>query len=189
MRATIHKAEKKNYLWILALVLFVIPIVIELFAGDELYNASHNSIINAQSFMYETLKLKVFDNSEKIIKEENNPTNKTENQTSLIKSILSYLDETSEDEGSDTSDIFITEFIHIINTNAFYILIVAFLYNFINVYKIFILYMTIFLANFLSSTLSYIFQFPKPIFLGFLCFFHNKQELNEDFQPMILTFH
>lgn len=162
MRATIHKAEKKNYLWILALVLFVIPIVIELLAGDELYNASHNSIINAQSFMYETLKLKVFDNSEKIIKEENNPTNKTENQTSLIKSILSYLDETSEDEGSDTSDIFITEFIHIINTNAFYILIVAFLYNFINVYKIFILYMTIFLANFLSSTLSYIFQFPKP---------------------------
>ena len=112
--------------------------------------------------MYEALKLKAFDNSENKIQEQPTPTNKTENSISFIKSILSYLAESSEGEGSDTSDIFITEFIHLINSNAFYLLIVAFLYNFINVYKIFILYMTIFLANFLSSTLSYIFQFPKP---------------------------
>ena len=162
MRATIHKVERKNYLWILALVLFIVPIVIEIFLGDILYNASHQSILNAQTFMYETLKLKAFDNSENKIQEQPTPTNKTENSISFIKSILSYLAESSEGEGSDTSDIFITEFIHLINSNAFYLLIVAFLYNFINVYKIFILYMTIFLANFLSSTLSYIFQYPKP---------------------------
>ena len=31
-----------------------------------------------------------------------------------------------------------------------------------NVYKIFLLYITIFLSNLLSSTLSYLYQFPKP---------------------------
>ena len=157
MRATIHKVQKKNYTWIIVLILFVIPIVVELLWGEILFNETHESIVSAQSFMFNLTKLKAFD-----ISEDTNikPENDTKPNSSQL--LLSYLDESSENENSKVGEIFITEFIHVINSNAFYILLCSFLYNFINIYKIFILYMTIFISNFLSSILSYIFQFPKP---------------------------
>ena len=159
MRATIHQVQKKNYTWIIVLVLFVLPLVVEFFWGEILYDETHDHIESAQRFMYDITNLKVFDNTEEIL--EYNPKNTSgENDTNTNETVL--LEESSNEEYSPTSDIFFTEFIHAINSNAFYILLCAFLYNFMNIYKIFILYMTIFLANFISSTLSYIFQFPKP---------------------------
>ena len=157
MKETIHQVQKKNYVWIIALVLLVVPIVVEFLWGEDLYNKTHDDIEKAQKFMYDTTNLKAFDNSEDITKNNNPSPNVTR-----FYYFNSYLDESSDKKESVTNEVFFTEFIHVINSNAFYILLCAFLYNFMNVYKIFILYITIFLSNFLSSTLSYIFQFPKP---------------------------
>ena len=165
MRATITQVEKKNYTWIIVLILFVLPIVVEFIWGEDLYDLSHDDILEAQKFMYEETNLKVFDNSEDILhydsKNDSQSNETNPNSTLFFNFIKSFLDESSNEEDSPINDIFFTEFIHVINSNAFYILLCAFLYNFMNIYKIFILYMTIFLSNFISSTLSYIFQFPK----------------------------
>lgn len=162
MRATIHQVQKKNYTWIFALILLIVPLVIEFIWGEDLYNITHDDIEKAQKFMYDTTNLKVFDNSEDILNSNTSDKNDSMHNKTLLNYLTSFLDESSDKSNSVTNDIFFTEFIHVINSNAFYILLCAFLYNFMNVYKIFILYITIFLANFLSSTLSYIFQFPKP---------------------------
>lgn len=162
MRATIHQVQKKNYTWIFALILLIVPLVIEFIWGEDLYNITHDDIEKAQKFMYDTTNLKVFDNSEDILNNNSTDKNDSIHNKTLLNYLTSFLDESSDKSNSVTNDIFFTEFIHVINSNAFYILLCAFLYNFMNVYKIFILYITIFLANFLSSTLSYIFQFPKP---------------------------
>ena len=162
MRATIHQVQKKNYTWIFALILLIVPLVIEFIWGEDLYNITHDDIEKAQKFMYDTTNLKVFDNSEDILNNNSTDKNDSTHNKTLLNYLTSFLDESSDKSNSVTNDIFFTEFIHVINSNAFYILLCAFLYNFMNVYKIFILYITIFLANFLSSTLSYIFQYPKP---------------------------
>ena len=158
MRATIHEVKKKNFTWIIVLALLILPIIVEILWGEFLYNESHDHIQDSQSFMFNLTKLRVYkDTTDEEI--QTIPENETKpNSTQL----LSYLDETSENNKSNATEVFMTEFIHIINSNGFYIFICSLLYNFINIYKIFILYMTIFLANFVSSTLSYIFQFPKP---------------------------
>lgn len=172
MRATVYKVERKNFWWIVILILLVAPIIVEFLVGEILYNQSHTSILNAQEFMKEKLNLKSYDNSEKELEE--NDTTKYE----PIK-YLSFLDDnTTETETENkASDIFMTEFIHAINSNAFYVILTAFLYNFINVFKIFMLYMTIFFSNLISSTLSYIFQSPKP-YMAFYriksCVFFNE---------------
>ena len=158
MRATIHEVKKKNFTWIGVLALLIVPIVVEILWGEILYNSTHDQIESSQSFMLKLTKLRVYNNTEEDIQA--NPENETKpNSTQLL---LSYLDESSENNKSNATEVFMTEFIHIINSNGFYIFLCSFLYNFINIYKIFILYMTIFIANFVSSTLSYIFQFPKP---------------------------
>ena len=121
MRATINQVQKRNYTWIIVLILIIGPVVLELTLGDRLYNATHDDIVKAQEFSSKNLNLEVFDNSKD-----------------------------KPDYTSPISDIFISEFLHAINSNAFYILLCAFLYNFMNVYKIFLLYMTIFLSNLLA---------------------------------------
>ena len=163
MRATVYKVEKKNFWWILIIFLLVAPIIVEFFAGDILYNLSHTSILNSQEFMYENFNLKSYDHYEKAIEED-----KKENETNITLNYAAFLlDENGSNKESNsttnsTTDIFMSEFIHAINSNAFYIVLTAFLYNFINVFKVFMLYMTIFLSNLIASTLSYIFQSPKP---------------------------
>ena len=165
MRATVHEVKKKNFTWIGVLVILIAPIVVEILWGEKLYNLTHDHIISSQAFMLKITKLKVYNNTEEDI--QIRPENETKpNSTQL----LSYLDESSENNKSNATEVFMTEFIHFINSNGFYIFLCSILYNFINIYKVFILYMTIFLANFLSSTLSYIFQFPKP----YMAFFKIK---------------
>jgi hypothetical protein len=65
---------------------------------------------------------------------------------------------------------------YIQNTNLFYFLICTLLYNFLNVYKIFILYSSILISNFFSSIFCLIFHSPRPFMvdskilpLGFVC--------------------
>ena len=166
MRATIHEVKKRNFTWIGVLVLLIVPIIVEILWGENLYNLTHNHIISSQSFMLNLTKLRAYNATDEDI--QYNSENETKpNSTQLL---LSYLDESSENNKSNVTEVFMTEFIHIINSNGFYIFLCSILYNFINIYKIFILYMTIFIANFVSSTLSYIFQFPKP----YMAFFKIK---------------
>lgn len=64
--------------------------------------------------MFNLTKLKAFD-----ISEDTNikPENDTKPNSSQL--LLSYLDESSENENSKVGEIFITEFIHVINSNTF----------------------------------------------------------------------
>ena len=170
MRATVNKIQKKNFWWIGVLILLVVPIIIEYFLGEILYNKSHDDILDTQKFMYEKFNLKSYDSYEKELDDEID-INKN-NTTESFSYIYSFLDlddnttnitnTTDEIQNNSTNEIFMTEFIHVINSNAFYVILTSFLYNFMNVFKIFLLYMTIFFSNLISSTLSYIFQSPKP---------------------------
>ena len=57
---------------------------------------------------------------------------------------------------------FLLYFFNFINSNYFYISLCCILYNFMNVYKIFILSLCIYLSNIISSTLSFIYHSPRP---------------------------
>ena len=48
MRATINQVQKRNYTWIIVLILIIGPVVLELTLGDRLYNATHDDIVKAQ---------------------------------------------------------------------------------------------------------------------------------------------
>ena len=161
MRAAVQKVEKRDYTWIIVLVLIAIPLIVEFLAGEEIYNKSYDSIINAQEFMVDNFKLKLFEYIEINLTDSGSSTNNTE----MNNNFYSFLDENNkykESEKGGTKDILTSEIIHLINTNIFYLILCAILFNFINMYKIFILSMTVFSANFISSTLSYIFHSPKP---------------------------
>jgi len=57
---------------------------------------------------------------------------------------------------------FLLYFFNFINSNYFYISLCCILYNFMNVYKIFILSLCIYLSNIISSTLAFIYHSPRP---------------------------
>ena len=161
MRAAVQKVEKRDYTWIIVLVLIAIPLIVEFLAGEEIYNKSYDSIINAQEFMVDNFKLKLFEYIEINLTDSGSSTNNTE----MNNNFYSFLDENNkykESEKGGTKDILTSEILHLINSNNFYLIISAILFNFINIYKVFILSMTVFSANFISSTLSYIFHSPKP---------------------------
>lgn len=160
MRASVAKVEKKDFTWLIIIILIAVPLIVEFGWGVTIYNGSHDSIISAQKFMSEKFGLKLYENIKEI---KINPNkDKEENKTSFIYQALNEEANQSEINYGTTKDIAISEFVHLINSNAFYLILCAILYNFINIYKIFILSMTVFSANYISSTLSYIFQSPKP---------------------------
>ena len=177
MRAAIQKVEKRDFTWIIVLVLIAVPLIVEFLAGEDLYNKSYDSIIDAQDFMVDKFKLKLFENIEIIHNNSYSPEEKNSSEgslTSMNDYIYSFLNENDtqkdskktgpqkESKKTATKDIFASEFLHLINSNNFYLILCAILFNFVNIYKVFILAMTVFAANFISSTLSYIFQSPKP---------------------------
>ena len=162
MRAAVQKVEKRDYTWIIVLVLIAVPLTLEFLVGEDLYNKSYDSIIDAQKFMVKKFKLELFKNIEI-------PLEKNLSETSLNEAnnyIYSFLEENNKyvesKEKGGTKDVLTSEIIHLINSNNFYLILCAILFNFINIYKVFILAMTVFSANFISSTLSYIFHSPKP---------------------------
>ena len=162
MRVAVQKVEKKDFTWLVILILIAVPMIVEFAAGEALYNKSYDSIISAQEFMAKKFKLKLYENKEIKI---------TSDEETKLNYFYTFLGE--EPNKTDTNDIIETnkgrkkdvitsELIHLINSNAFYLIICALLFNFINIYKVYILAMTVFSANFVSATLSYIFQSPKP---------------------------
>lgn len=170
MKAAIKQTKKRNFTWLVLLILIAVPIIIEFTAGEKLFNKSHDYILNAQEFMSEKLGLKFFANREGKNSDSQDSSDENEGgqgNISLYMNIFnSYLGEEEKlnenDTNGTTTDVFASEFIHIINTNSFYLIICGILHNFINTYKILILCMTIFSANYVSATLSYIFHSPKP---------------------------
>lgn len=132
MKAKVQKVQKKDFTWLIILILIAIPIIVEFAVGEALYNNSHQSILNAQKFMAEKLGLQMFEDT----------------QDTQLK--------------GTTKDIVFTEIVHLINSNAFYLILCAIIYNYANVYKVFVLAMTVFSANYVSITLSFIFHSPKP---------------------------
>ena len=158
MKASVSKVEKKDFTWIIILVLIAVPLFVEFKYGETIYNGSYESIISAQNFMSDKFGLKLYENIEEI---KINPNkDKEENRSSYIYHVLN--EEKNEINYGTTKDIAISEIIHLINSNTFYLILCGILYNYINIYKVFILSMTVFSANYISSTLSYIFQSPKP---------------------------
>ena len=167
MRAAVQKVEKRDYTWIIVLVLIAVPLIVEFLAGEDLYNNSYDSIIDAQKFMVKKFKLELFKNIEYNITDTSDGKNTSEaSLTEMNNYIYSFLNENNKyiesKEKGGTKDVFTSEIIHLINSNIFYLILCGILFNFINIYKVFILAMTVFSANFISSTLSYIFHSPKP---------------------------
>lgn len=176
MRATVVETKKKDYTWLIIIGLLLISILFEFIAGQALYNASHDSILSAQDFMKNTLNLKIFYDeieSKNEGKKDEIPDEKKDNNTDLKMDYLySFLEEENQTIDNNTkkinsdqdnkSKVFISEFIHLINSNVFYLILCAIFFCFVNIYKVFILSMTVFCTNFISSTLSYIFHSPKP---------------------------
>lgn len=158
MRATVYKAEKRDFAWLIILILMALPIILELLAGEAIYNKSYKSIISAQKFMSNNFGLQLYKNID---------VNVTQKLSSFniepkMDYLYSFLEEKNSIEKVSSKEIFTSELIHLINSNSFYLIICAILFNFVNIYKVFILSMTLFSANFISATLSYIFHSPKP---------------------------
>ena len=164
MKAGVQKITKKDFTWIIIIILIAIPIIIEYSAGEDLYNDSHDSILDAQEFMVDHFSLRLFENIDKEIKPNENQSSYSSSTSSFFDSFLNEgkLKTEEDDDYSKGKNVFASEFIHFINSNAFYFILSGLLYSFINTYKIFILFMTIFSANYITACLSYIFQSPKP---------------------------
>lgn len=177
MRATISQTKKRDFSKLILICLIINSLVFEFFAGDALFNGSHDSILSAQKFFSETFNIALFDES-KVTK-----LNPSEDTQINIEYLISFLNnnETSDDEAKNNkiqknlnNEILATEVIHLINTNVFYLILCAVLFCFVNIYKVYILSMTIFLSNFVSSTLSFIFHSPKP----YMAFYKIKPIVN-----------
>lgn len=171
MRATIQQKETTNKKWIIPLIIFIASILFEAFLGNTLFFHSYNSIIGVQDFLNEKLKLSIFDNS--YVPEQKNPEEKNstlyefqegenggeKNDEKKEKKINQDIENfVKEVDGK----IIFSEVVHFFNTNTFFLMICAITYNFVNIYKIFVLTYTIFLSNFISATLCFIFHSPRP---------------------------
>jgi hypothetical protein len=179
MKAGIQKVKNKDFTWLIILILIAVPIIIEYSVGEDLYNDSHDSILDAQEFMVDHFDLKMFEYVDIPIMPIPLPTKSTPTPLPISNSFLySFLDEAENDTDNFTiiqdinigKNVFASEFIHLINSNGFYFFLSGLLYNFMNIYKIFILFMTVFSSNYISASLSYIFQSPKP----YMAFFKIK---------------
>ena len=157
MKASVQKVEKKDFTWLIILIFIAIPIFLEFLAGEKIFNKSYNSIISAQKFMSTKFGLKLYEN-----KEVNLTSKLPFNIEPKMDYLYSFLNDKKNEQKVPTKEIVTSELIHLINSNSFYLIICAILYNFVNIYKVFILSMTLFSANFISATLSYIFHSPKP---------------------------
>ncbi len=107
-----------------------------------------------KEFLYDSSRKSIIKLQEKILDSDGNQISKSSKLFSRIIQIIFYIQ----------------------NTNLFYFLICTLLYNFLNVYKIFILYSSILISNFFSSIFCLIFHSPRPFMvdskilpLGFVC--------------------
>ena len=156
MRATVQQKEVTSKKWMIPLIIFICSIVFEILLGNTLFYNSYNPIRRLQKFFSEKLHMEIFNNDN----EQNLPK-----ADSLISNYLSFQEEgnnTDIEENTITGTSIFSETINFFNTNLFLFIICAITYNFVNIYKIFILTYTIFLSNFICSTLCFIFHTPRP---------------------------
>lgn len=170
MRATnAQPIKESNKKWLIPVLLLIISLVMEGLFSSILYNISHEPILSAQKLLYDKI-LNLF-----IYNKDASPSNETNgtvvNTTALydvnfleINNEISLAEKVNKSFSFDKIDksIAFGEIFHFVNSNNFYLILCAILYNFFNVYKIFILCNSVFLANFLSSTLCFIFHSPRP---------------------------
>lgn len=156
MRATVQVKEVTSKKWMIPLIIFICSIIFEILLGNTLFYHSYNSIRGVQKFFNEKLHMEIFNNdNDKNLQQEN----------ILINNYLSFQKEgnnTNIEEDTITGTSIFSEIINFFNTNLFLLIISAIAYNFVNIYKIFILTYTIFLSNFICSTLCFIFHTPRP---------------------------
>jgi len=156
MRATVQQKEVTSKKWMIPLIIFICSIIFEILFGNALFYHSYDSIRGLQKFFSETFHMEIFNNDNV------QNLNKAEN---LISNFISFQEEGNntniEDNTSNGINIF-SEIINFFNTNIFLLIVCAIAYNFVNIYKIFILSYTIFLSNFICSTLCFIFHSPRP---------------------------
>ena len=165
MRATTYQKEGSNKKWIIPLVIFIASIIFEFFLGNTIFFHSYDSIKGMQEFFNDDLGFSIFDNYYNSSEE-----NKKENNSLYLEFI-----EDEEDKKIDIDKfvkdvdgkIIFSEMMHYFNSNTFFIMLCAIIYNFANVYKVFILTNCIFIANFISSTLCFIFHSPRPYYTYF----------------------
>ena len=156
MRATVQQKEVTSKKWMIPLIIFICSIVFEILLGNTLFYNSYNPIRRVQKFFNETLHMEIFNNDN------------DQNLQKADRFILNYLsfqeegNNTNIEENTITGTSIFSETINFFNTNLFLLIICAIAYNFVNIYKIFILTYTIFLSNFICSTLCFIFHTPRP---------------------------
>ena len=168
MRATIQKKESSNKKWIIPLAIFIASIIFEYFFGNSLFFHSYDSIRKVQNFFNNTIGLSIFDN--KYIPNEGNENEDKPLNNSYFGYLKPFIFKKEKKNINDLENfvkevdgnIFFSEAIHFFNTNTFFIMLCAITYNFANVYKVFVLTYSIFLGNFISSTLCFIFHSPRP---------------------------
>ena len=156
MRATVQQKEVTSKKWMIPLIIFICSIIFEIFFGNILFYNSYKSIRSLQNFFNEKLHMEIFNN------ENGQQLNKGEK---IVLNYLSFQEEANKtitEESTSTGISIFSEIINFFNTNLFLLIICAITYNFVNIYKIFILTYTIFLSNFICSTLCFIFHTPRP---------------------------
>ena len=166
MRATIQKKEGSSKKWIIPLIIFVGALLFEILLGNTLFYHSYHSIIGVQNFLNEKIGLSIFNNTYNLPDEEeggedkskNNTFNESQTSPIILKNDTNFKNFVKDADGK----IIFSELVHFFNTNIFFIMISAIAFNFVNVYKVFVLTYTIFLANFISSTLCFILHTPRP---------------------------
>lgn len=159
MRANVQQKETSNKKWIIPLIILGISIVFEIGLGNYLFYHSYSSIRGVQNFLNNSIGLSIFDNSYENTILENEERNNSEKYDKNDKDIKANIKNFVKDVDGN---IIFSEMIHFFNTNIFFITICAILYNFVNVYKIVVLTYTVFIANFISSLLCFIFHYPRP---------------------------
>lgn len=156
MRASTGVKKITNNKWISPIIILIIAICIESFLGNYLFYLSHDYIIKTQDFLNEKLGLTLFDNKvEKVSPSPEGKVSFPKNGDDPISRIDDFVSQVN-------GNIIFSEVMHFFNTNIFFLIVCAFLYNFVNVYKIFVLTTSIFLGNFISSTLAFIYHTPRP---------------------------
>ena len=154
MRATINQKSNDKIYWYIPLIVFICSLAFETFLGNTLFYYSYNSIRDVQDFLNENLGISIFNNSY--------APNKTEpNKNSSYISFLNKENIEHFVKGFDGNILF-SEIVHFLNTNTFFLVLCAITYNFVNIYKISVLIYSIFISNFISSTLCFIFHAPRP---------------------------
>ena len=167
MRAKQPPKQNNTNIWILPIILIIIVFFIEFFCDSFFFDGSVASIVAAQ---------KIFKNMGFSVFNETGKENKTElfyngngliiNEESTVEEYINQSNLTCEEKFNCVNklnvEIIFTEFFHALNTNWFFICLCIIAYNFMNIFKCFVLINTIFIANILSNTLAFIFHSPRP---------------------------